>query len=65
MDNNQRKEAVRAVLTAALHNAKMVQDQLESLTNPEDKSFDDFPMDDAIQQTSEAVQSIQKALEGL
>ena len=64
MTDNERK-SITSILTAALHNARIVQDQLESLVNPDDKSFPDFPMDDAVKQVKEAVDAIDKALKGL
>lgn len=61
----EQKVPIRAVLTSALHNVKLVQDQLESLVNPEDKSFKDFPMTQAVKEVKEAYNSIQEALDTL
>lgn len=61
----QQKQSVLAVLTAALHNTKVVYDQLDSLVNPNDDSFEDFPMEKALKEVSEAVKSIEEAMEEL
>lgn len=60
--NDQQRMSIVAVLQAALHNQKMVQDQLNSLYNPKDKSFPDFDMRETAQQVQEAVDAISNAI---
>lgn len=63
--DDQQKQSIIAVLKAALHNQRMVQDQLRSLYNPKDKSFPDFDMRDTAQEVDEAAQAIEKAIRSL
>lgn len=63
--NEQEKQSIKAVLEAALHNTLVVQNQLESLVNPKDKSFPDFPMNKAIVQVKEAAEAIELAIKEL
>lgn len=60
--NEQEKQSIRAVLEAALHNAKLVQDQLRSLYNPKDKSFPDYDMRAVAKEMDEAVEAIEQAI---
>lgn len=60
--NDQEKQSIVAVLQAALHNQKMVQDQLRSLYNPKDKSFPDYDMRETAKQVQEAVEAIESAI---
>lgn len=62
---DQQRASIKSVLSAALHNAKIVRDQLDSLANPSDESFPDFRLDNAIDEVSEAVVAIEKALKEL
>ena len=62
---DEQKKSVVSVLTAALHNAKIVKDQLESLVNNDDDSFPDFRMDYAITEVDQAIKAIQDALDGI
>lgn len=55
------KTSVMAVLSAAIHNAKMAQDQVESLVNPDDNSFQDYEVD--TKELAEAVKSLEEHLE--
>lgn len=61
MTTNQ-QNSIKAVLQAALHNAKIVQDQLLSLYNPKDKSFPDWDMRETAKQVDEAVTAIEESL---
>lgn len=63
--NDQQKESIKAVLQAALHNAKVVQDQLRSLYNPKDKSFPDYDMRPVAKEMDEAVRAIEEAIKEL
>ena len=58
----QQRQSTLAILKAAHHNAKMVQDQLESLVNPKDFSFKDYPMPNTVTQIREAVEAIRVAI---
>ena len=63
--NEQEKQSIRAVLEAALHNAKVVQDQLRSLYNPKDTSFPDFDMRHVVREMDEAAKAIEDAIKEL
>ena len=54
-----------AVLTAALHNINMGRDQIESLNNPDDKSFEDLKMKPVYQQLEEVCKTIKNKIEVL
>ena len=60
---DQQKQSITSVLNAALHNSKVVKDQLESLRNPNDKSFKDVKMGHAITEIDEAIKAIEETLE--
>ena len=59
---DQEKQSIKAVLEAALHNAKVVQDQLRSLYNPKDTSFPDYDMRPVAKEMDEAVKAISDAI---
>ena len=61
----QEKDSIQAVLQAALHNAKMVQDQLRSLYDPKDKSFPDWDMRNVAREMNEAVKAIEDSIKDL
>lgn len=63
--NDQQKQSILAVLNAALHNQRMVQDQLRSLWNPKDKSFPDFDMREVAKEADESAKAIEKAIKDL
>lgn len=63
--NEQEKQSIKAVLEAALHNTNVVLSQLKSLVNPDDTSFPDFPMKEAIKQVREAKEAIEQAIKEL
>lgn len=58
----QEKQSLLAVLKAAHHNAKITLDQLESLSNPKDFSFQDFQLPNTVTQMKEAVEAIRVAI---
>lgn len=61
--NEQEKQSIKTVLEAALHNQKVVQDQLSSLYNPKDKSFPDWDMRQTVnREVAEAIKAIEDAL---
>lgn len=62
---DQQKQSIIAVLTAAHHNAKTLYNQLDSLSNPDDNSFPDFRIDNALDEVGEAVNAIKTALDEL
>lgn len=56
--DDQQKQSTIAVLTAALHNAKMVRDQLDSLA-------DDYQMEESLPHMDKAISLIERELEAL
>lgn len=56
--DDQQKTSTIAILTAAIHNANVVRDQVHSLN-------DDYPMPNVVQQMDEAVEAIKKELDVL
>jgi hypothetical protein len=59
--NERTKTSIIAVLTAAIHNAKMALDQVQSLVNDEDKSFQNYPI--KTKQLEDGIKVLEEQLE--
>lgn len=69
MDKNERAERERVanknILTAAMHNLTVFQDQLSSMTNEDDDSFTDHDMSSVLKQAERLQQEMQAVLDKL